>query len=284
LPSPLNGLLFRIAKHWIAGETYEEAMLRAQQSNTHKVLGIINLLGEETTDQEETAAATTEYIQILNEVRARNIQSCVSVKPTELGLGLDMQLFRDNSDKILATAKSLGSFVWMDMEGSPYTADTVDSYLEFRKKFNNVGVAIQAYAKRSQDDVNRILDSGGIIRLCKGAYNESSEFAFKSRDRINDNFSKLMQLMFERGKGFAIATHDEKLIQKAIELSKDHDTDFEFEMLMGVRDKKKIELAEMGYRVSEYIPFGKSWWAYSVRRMTEHKSNIFLLARSLISG
>jgi len=284
LPSPLNGLLFRIAKHWIAGETYEEAMLRAQQSNTHKVLGIINLLGEETTDKEETAAATTEYIQILNEVRARKIQSCVSVKPTELGLGLDMQLFRNNSDKILATAKSLGTFVWMDMEGSPYTADTVDSYLEFRKKFNNVGVAIQAYAKRSQDDVNRILDSGGIIRLCKGAYNESSEFAFKGRDRINDNFSKLMQLMFERGKGFAIATHDEKLIQKAIELSKDHHTDFEFEMLMGIRDKKKIELAEMGYRVSEYIPFGKSWWAYSVRRMTEHKSNIFLLARSLISG
>ena len=284
MPSLLNGLLFRIAKHWIAGETYEEAMLRAQQSNTHKVLGIINLLGEETTDKEETAAATTEYIQILNEVSARKIQSCVSVKPTELGLGLDMQLFRDNSDKILATAKSLGNFVWMDMEGSPYTADTVDSYLEFRKKFDNVGVAIQAYAKRSQDDVNRILDSGGIIRLCKGAYNESSEFAFKSRDRINDNFSKLMQLMFERGKGFAIATHDEKLIQKAIELSKDHDTDFEFEMLMGIRDKKKIELAEMGYRVSEYIPFGKSWWAYSVRRITEHKSNIFLLARSLISG
>ena len=284
MPSLLNGLLFRIAKHWIAGETYEEAMLRAQRSNTHKVLGIINLLGEETTNKEEIAAATTEYIQILNEVCARKIQSCVSVKPTELGLGLDMQLFRDNSDKILATAKSLGSFVWMDMEGSPYTADTVDSYLEFRKKFDNVGVAIQAYAKRSQDDVNRILDSGGIIRLCKGAYNESSEFAFKSRDRINDNFSKLMQLMFERGKGFAIATHDEKLIQKAIELSKDHHTDFEFEMLMGIRDKKKIELAEMGYRVSEYIPFGKSWWAYSVRRITEHKSNIFLLARSLISG
>jgi proline dehydrogenase len=93
-----------------------------------------------------------------------------------------------------------------------------------------------------------------------------------------------MQTMFERGKGFAIATHDEKLIQKAIEVSKEHHTDFEFEMLMGIRDKKKIGLAEMSYRVSEYIPFGKSWWAYSVRRMTEHKSNIFLLARSLISG
>jgi proline dehydrogenase len=284
LPGLLNGLLFRIAKHWIAGVRYEEAMARAQQSNTHKVLGIINLLGEETTNRDEIAAAAAEYVQILNEIHARKIHSCVSVKPTQLGLGLDKQLFEDNLTKILVAAKSLGSFVWIDMEGSPYTEDTVDSYLEFRKKFDNVGVAIQAYAKRSQDDVTHILESGGAIRLCKGAYNENPEFVFKSRDRINENFQKLMQLMFERGKGFAIATHDEKLIKKAIELSKEHHTDFEFEMLMGIRDKKKTELAEMGYRVSEYIPFGKSWWAYSVRRMTEHKSNIFLLARSLISG
>jgi proline dehydrogenase len=284
LPGLLNGLLFRIAKHWIAGETYEEALARAQQSNAHRVLGIINLLGEETTNREEIAAAAAEYVQILNEIHARKIQSCVSIKPTQLGLGLDKQLFEGNLSKILTTAKSLGNFVWMDMEGSPYTEDTVDSYLEFRKKFDNIGVAIQAYAKRSQDDVTHILDSGGAIRLCKGAYNENPEFVFKSRGRINENFQKLMQLMFERGKGFAIATHDEKLIQKAIELSKDHHTDFEFEMLMGIRDKKKTELAEMGQRVSEYIPFGKSWWAYSVRRITEHKSNIFLLARSLISG
>jgi proline dehydrogenase len=172
----------------------------------------------------------------------------------------------------------------MDMEGSPYTADTVETYLELRKKFDNVGLAIQAYAKRSEEEVNRILDSNGVIRLCKGAYNESPEIVFKSKDEINQNYSKLMQLMFERGKRFAIATHDEKLIKEAIELSKTHHKDFEFEMLMGIRDKKKIELAEMGYRVSEYIPFGKSWWAYSVRRIREHKSNIFLLARSLVSG
>jgi proline dehydrogenase len=258
--------------------------MRAQQSNTHKVLGIINLVGEETTNREEITAAAAEYVQILNEIQVRKIQCCISVKPTQLGMGADKQLFEDNMTKILGTAKSLGNFVWMDMEGSPYTTDTVDSYLEFRKKFDNIGVAIQAYAKRSQDDVSRILDAGGAIRLCKGAYRESPEFAFKGRDRINENYQKLMQLMFERGKGFAVATHDEKLIQKAIELSKDHHADFEFEMLMGIRDKKKTELTEMGYRVSEYIPFGKSWWAYSVRRITEHKSNIFLAARALISG
>lgn len=279
-----NGLLFQIAKHWIAGETYEEAMERAQQSNAHKMLGIINLLGEDVAAQEETAAATTEYLQLLKAIDARKIRSCISIKPTQLGLGIDKKLFENNLNSIVSTAKLLGNFVWIDMEGSPYTADTIDSYLELRKKFDNVGVAIQSYLKRSEEDVNRILDSKGMIRLVKGAYNEKPEIAFKNKKQINENFSKLMRMMFERGEGFAIATHDEKLIEEAVELSGSRQVDFEFEMLMGIRDKKKIELAQHGYRVSEYIPYGKGWWPYSVRRIREHKSNIFLLARSLVSG
>lgn len=168
-----NGLLFRIAKHWIAGETYEDAIARAQKSNTHRVLGIINLVGEETTVPEETTASSEEYLEILKAINARKVQSCISIKPTQLGMGLNKKLYEDNMGKILETAKSLGNFVWMDMEGSPYTTDTVESYLEFRNKFDNVGVAIQAYLKRSEEDVHRILDSNGMIRLCKGAYNES---------------------------------------------------------------------------------------------------------------
>lgn len=284
LTNLLTGLLLRIAKHWIAGETYEDALTRAQQSNTHKVLGIINVLGEDVTAKEETTAATAEYLVILKAIGERKVQSCISIKPTQLGMGIDKVLFEGNLGKILTSAKSLGNFVWMDMEGSAYTETTVNAYLEFRKKFDNVGIAIQAYLKRSEEDVNRILDANGRIRLCKGAYNESPEVVYKSKDQINANFSKLMRLMFERGKGFAVGTHDEKLIREAIGLSNVHHADFEFEMLMGIRDKKKIELVERGYRVSEYIPFGKSWWAYSVRRIREHKSNIFLLARSLISG
>jgi len=279
-----NGLLFQIAKHWIAGETYEEAMIRAEQANANKMLGIINLLGEEITVREETSAATTEYIEILKAIDARKIRSCISIKPTQLGLSIDKRVFEDNLNSILSAAKLVGNFVWIDIEGSPYTADTIDSYLEFRKKFDNVGVAIQAYLKRSDEDVNRILDSKGMIRLVKGAYNESPKIAFKRKNQINENYSRLMRLIFERGQGFAIATHDEKLIEEAAELSKSRQVDFEFEMLLGIRDKKKIELAERGYRMSEYIPYGKGWWAYSVRRMREHKSNILLLARSLVSG
>ena len=280
----LSGLLLRIAKHWIAGETLEDAIARAQQSSAHKVRGIINLLGEEIAAREDAAAAAAEYLETLKTIDAQRIQSCISVKPTQVGLAIDEPLFKDNLGKILSSARSLGNFVWVDMEGSSFTAKTVDSYVEFRKKFDNVGVAIQAYLKRSEEDVNRIIDSGGVIRLCKGAYNESPEIVYKRKNQIDENFSKLMRMMFERSKGFAIATHDEKLIEEATRLSSVHHADFEFEMLMGIRDKKKLELVERGYRVSEYIPFGKSWWAYSVRRIREHKSNIFLLARSLISG
>lgn len=280
----LSGLLFRIAKHWIAGETFEDAIARAQRSSVSGVRGIINLLGEETTSREDTVAATDECIKMLKELDARKIQSCISVKPTQVGLAIDKALFVQNLEKIMSSARPLGIFVWVDMEGSPFTADIVSTYLEFRKRFDNMGVAIQAYLKRSEEDVSRILDSKGIIRLCKGAYNESPEIVYKRRTQINDNFSKLMRMMFERGRGFAIASHDEKLIEEATRLSNVHHADFEFEMLMGIRDKKKLELVERGYRVSEYIPFGKSWWAYSVRRIREHKSNIFLLARSLISG
>jgi len=279
-----SGLLFQIAKHWIAGETYEEALQRAGRSNASNILAIINLLGEEVTAEKEVAAATAEYLEILKMLATPKIRGCISVKPTQLGLSFDRKLYEESMNTILSTAKSLHNFVWVDMEESRYTTDTIDSYLEFLKRFDNVGVAIQAYLKRSQEDVERILDSKGIIRLVKGAYQESPTIAFKRRARVSENFSMLMGSVFERGSRFAIATHDEKLIEKAAELSKTHPVDFEFEMLMGIRDPKKLDLAQRGFQVSEYIPYGKGWWAYSVRRIREHKSNIFLLARSLISG
>ncbi len=279
-----SGLLLRIAKRWIAGETREDAFARAAESNTHDVRGIINFLGEDLTVAEEAHAATTEYVEMLKGLHERRIKGGISVKPTQLGLSIDRQLFRDNLAKIVQIAKGFGIFVWMDMESSTYTTDTIESFLESRKKFDNVGLAIQAYLKRSEEDVVPILKAEGAIRLCKGAYNENPEIAYKDKKRIDTNFSKLMRMMFEYGRGFAIATHDEKLIEEASRLSNVHHADFEYEMLMGIRDKKKLELVQRGYRVSEYIPFGKSWWAYSIRRIREHKSNIFLLARSLLSG
>ena len=220
-------VMFQIAKHWIAGETSEEALSRAVQANAVKVPAIINLLGEEVTGNEQVQAATSEYIDLLKTIETRKIRSCISVKPTQLGLSLDRKIYEENMNRILATAKALNNFVWVDMEGSKYTTDTVDSYLDFLKRFDNVGVAIQSYLKRSEEDVNRILDAKGKIRLVKGAYNESAEIAIKGKGRIRENYSRLMQVIFERGTGFAVATHDEQLIEKAADLSKFQPVDFE---------------------------------------------------------
>ena len=279
-----SGLLFQIAKHWIAGETYEDAMGQAERANASKMSVIINLLGEEITVRDQVASATAEYVEVLNTLATRKIRGCISIKPTQLGLTIDKQLYEENMHTLLDKAKSLDTFVWIDMEGSRYTADTVNSYLQFRNSFDNVGVAIQAYLKRSKADVERVLDSKGIIRLVKGAYRESPSIALKSKAEINESFSALMRLMFERGGQFAIATHHEKLIEEAAQLSKTNAANFEFEMLMGIRDSKKVELVQRGFQVSEYIPYGKGWWGYSVRRIQEHKSNILLLARSLVGG
>ncbi len=276
--------MFRIAKHWIAGETYDAAFARVREYSARKVHGIINLLGEEKQDREDVTAHTDEYLQILDDINAGHIDSCISVKPTQLGLSIEYSLYRENLGKILARAKSFGNFVWIDMENHEYTSPTVDSYLDFRKSFDNLGVAIQAYMRRSEDDVNRILDAKGMIRLVKGAYNEPEDLVLKDKKLIIGNYLKLMRMMFESGKGFAIGTHEEKLIENAVRLSKEHPTEFEFEMLMGIRDKKKLELVDRGFRVSEYIPYGKEWWSYSMRRIREHKSNVLLLARSLVNG
>lgn len=278
-----KSLLFRIAKRWIAGETPEDAIARAQRSSANKVFGIINLVGEEITSREEASSVTAEYLQILKALDDKKVQACISIKPTQLGLSIDKGLFEENLAAILSGAKSFGNFVWMDMEGYQYLADTVDSYLKLLKNFDRFGVAIQAYMKRSEEDVNRIIDSKGMIRLVKGAYTESPEVVYKQKSKINQNYSKVMHTMFERGGRFALGTHDERLIEEAVGLSKQHPVDFEFEMLMGIRDDKKLDLVEQGFRVSEYIPYGKNWWPYSVRRIREHKSNIFLLGRSLLS-
>jgi len=280
-----SNLLFQLAKHWIAGETYHDAINRAKHSSALNISSIINLLGENITDRGIVDSTSAEYLQILMDIHTQtDLRTCISVKPTQLGLTINKTLFKEQLTRIVQTAKSLENFVWVDMEGSAYKKSTIETYLEMLSKFDNVGIAIQAYLKQSIEDVSRLLDSGAIIRLVKGAYNEPVELAYKHKAEVNENYHQLMKILFERANRFAIATHDETLIKEAIRLNSTYPTNFEFEMLMGIRDKKKMELVSHGHRVSEYIPYGKDWWEYSMRRIREHKSNVLLLARSLISS
>jgi len=167
------------------------------------------------------------------------------------------------------------------MENSPYTEATVAAYRELLDSHNSLGMCLQANMKRTESDLKDLLPRGGKIRLVKGAYPETGEVAYKRRSDVNANYERSMNLLFEQGDFFAIATHDGKMIAEAKNLSQDHKSDFEFQMLKGIRDDLKSSLIADGFKVSEYIPYGPEWYNYSKRRMRERKRNILLLLRSI---
>ncbi|HKT21972.1 MAG TPA: proline dehydrogenase family protein, partial [Nitrososphaerales archaeon] len=210
------------------------------------------------------------------------INGYVSVKLTQLGLGTDDERMRARLEKIAANAERLSQLFWIDMEGSAFIERTIAVYLDVLKKHPAVGVALQSYTRRSEGDLKAILDAGGRVRLVKGAYRESPEVVYANRAEVNASFDRLMVTLFERGNGFAIATHDGVLVNRAKELAEKSSAKFHFELLKGIRDELKTELTKSGFKVYTYIPYGDRWWAYSKRRITEHPSNIWLLLRSLV--
>jgi proline dehydrogenase len=284
----LERLLFRVAKKWISGYTYKDAMSAAKETNNKRMSAILNFLGEDSIDVRQIEHTVNEYCSLLDLLKSNEIDSCISVKPTQIGLRISYETCLYNFKQIANKAKSLGKFMWIDIESFQFVEDTIAIYLELFKDYKQTGVAIQSYLKRSSSDLLHLLEEGANVRVVKGAYRESENNAFQSVDKINSNFSKLMQMLFENSNGnaiFAIATHDSKLIEEAIELSEKYNNkNFEFQLLMGICDQIKINLVEREFRVSEYIPYGSHWLPYSIRRIRERKRNILLLARSLVQS
>lgn len=282
--------MFKIARNWISGNTYEDALSSARISNGKGMSAILNFLGEDTTDERVIQQTVNEYIMLLDLLESNSIDGCISVKPTQVGLriGVDSCLF--NLRQIAEKAKNLDRFMWLDIESYPFVEDTIAIYLKLLRDYKEIGVALQSYLKRSSSDLLHLLEQDANIRLVKGAYTENDEIAFRSMDKINSNFSELMKTIFNSSDGkrnplFAIATHDPRLVNEAIELSKKSRTvkrKFEFQLLKGVSDEMKTSLVKQGFRVCEYLPYGNQWLPYSVRRIKERKRNILLLARSLI--
>jgi proline dehydrogenase len=229
---------------------------------------------------------------LLTLLEGNRIDGCISVKPTQIGLTIGYDKCLHNLRQIARKAKSLDRFMWIDIESFQFVEDTIAIYLELLRDYkHNTGVAIQSYLKRSGSDLLHLLEQGAVVRLVKGAYREHESIAFQSMEKINSNFSKLMKILFEYSNTsdsvFAIATHDPKLINEAIILSKKYGTDnrkFEFQLLMGIQNEMKENLVKRGFRVSEYIPYGNQWLPYSMRRIRERKRNILLLARSLLQS
>jgi proline dehydrogenase len=285
----LQKLLFKIARKWISGNTYKSALSTAKDCNIIGISAILNFLGEDATNTTIIEKTVQEYFSLLSQLESNKIDGCVSVKPTQIGLRIGYEKCLYNFRQIARRTKSLDRFMWIDIESIQFVEDTISIYLELLREYKrSTGIAIQSYLKRSSSDLLHLVEQGASVRLVKGAYREDESIAFQSMGKVNSNFSKLMNILFEYGNSndgiFAIATHDPKLIDEAILLSKTSGVDnrkFEFQFLMGINNEMKENLVKRGYRVSEYIPYGSHWFPYSMRRIRERKRNILLLARSL---
>jgi len=271
-----------LAKRWISGVNMDSAMQDAKKANSKGIGVLVNFLGEEIKDPAEADAHTAEYLRLQQTMADQSINGFASVKLTQLGLGSDERGTVNRLEKIAINADRLNQLLWVDMENSPVIDATLQIYLDALSRHPRMGIALQAYTRRSEADLKKILDAGGTVRLVKGAYRESHDFIYPTKKEVDDNFTKLLGILFESGDRFAIGTHDSALIDRAKELAGSRKVDFRFELLKGIRDELKLELVKSGYKVFEYLPYGDRWYAYSKRRITEHPSNIWLLLRSLV--
>jgi proline dehydrogenase len=295
----MERLLLRLVKKWAAGDDMEDALMAAKNCNMKGQKTILNYFGEDLTEEKRINRTIKEYSNLLERLYLSQIEGCISVKPSQLGLSVSYELCLKNLRDLIKRAIEFGRFIWIDMESSKYTEDTLKMYLELIGHHHDIGVVLQSALRRSASDLLHLIEVGGKVRLVKGAYHENEQIAFASRDEVNANYIKLLEILFNynykvekrllnkesEDLKFAVATHDSKLIEHTIGLwktSKIGIKDFEFEFLKGIRDELKRDLVEEGFRVAEYIPYGDEWLPYSVRRLRERKRNIFLLARSLV--
>ena len=280
----MEKILFKVANQWIAGDTIDDALESARLAYQNGRHAIINKLGEYHTTKAPINQTLKEYQKIVSSFRKWKVRGAISVKPTQVGLSISKKECLHNFQKIIKTASESHIFVWLDMESSEHTDETVDIYYDLFSRYERLGIALQANLKRTQNDLIDLISHGGKIRLVKGAYKESSKIAFKSREKVDENYLKLMQSLFKNGNEFGIATHDSKIIDFTIRLAKKNKKKFEFQMLKGIREELKPTLTKQGFVVSDYIPYGTNWLPYSIRRLKERKRNILLLGSSFIQS
>jgi len=278
------GILNRFASQWVAGEAMGDGLRRAEEANRRGLGAILNLLGEHHTDPTEIDAAVQEYLGLLDAIRARNLDASLSIKPTQCGLMLGEEVYWRSTETILDRVRSMGGFLWMDMEGSRFTDATLAVYRRALAVYPEVGVAVQANLRRTEADVASLLEIGGIVRLVKGAYREPPPVGTANRHETDANYRKILDLLFERGDRFAVGSHDSAMIEYAIEKNRTRPRRFEIQMLLGVRDPLKTDLSRRGHRVVEFIPYGPNWLPYFTRRLRERPRNILTMVRSFVSG
>jgi proline dehydrogenase len=274
------------AKKYVAGENLEEAINEVKVLNAKGIIATMDVLGESIQNKDEAIAAKDECLELLDSIEDHKLNSNVSIKPTQLGLGIDTEFCYNLVEEILIKAKQHNNFVRIDMEDSPYTDKTIELFLRLREKYENVGIVLQAYLRRTLDDTKMLNKKGGHYRLCKGIYVEPKEIAFKGKQEVRDNFMASLKQMFEDGNYVGIATHDKYLIDESYKLIKDMNIPndkFEFQMLYGVTEHLRDRINNDGYKIRVYIPYGEHWYAYSIRRLQENPAMAWHITKSIFS-
>jgi proline dehydrogenase len=287
LPLVPKPIVRKFANKYIAGDKLSEAVSLTKKLNGEGILTTMDVLGEGVTNEAQTVESMKECLEVLDSIHNNKLDSNLSLKLTQLGLQIDMELCWRNMKEILDKAKKYNFFVRIDMEDSSCTDDTLKIFERSKQYYPNCGVVVQAYLKRTFNDVKKIIDSGmqGVnFRLCKGIYVEPAEIAFKKKEEINNNFLKVLRLMLENKAYTGIATHDDKLVEGSYSILKELDmknNEYEFQMLLGVRENLRDKIHNDGHRLRIYVPFGSHWYKYSIRRFKENPSLAGYVVKSI---
>lgn len=283
MPKPVVGFF---SKKYIAGETLQEAVDFVKKLNSKGIYATLDVLGESVANKEESIKCKEEALEVLETIEKNKLMANLSIKPTQMGLAIDEQFAYEQVLELVKKASEYKNFVRIDMEDSPFTDKTLNLYKRIYADYKNVGVVIQSYMKRSLDDVISLNKIGTNYRLCKGIYVEPASIAYKGKQEVRDNFLKILDQMFKDGNYVGIATHDKPLIDAAYTRIKEQNIPkdkFEFQMLLGVREDLRDKINADGYKIRIYVPYGKDWYAYSVRRLKENPSVAGHIAKSFLT-
>ena len=281
----------RAVSRFMPGERLEDAMLAARRLRAQGIATILTHLGENLTRIDEADQVTEHYLDVLEKVNAAGLDAQISVKPTQLGLGLDEELCYRNLQRLVDRAAELGNFVWIDMESSPCVDPTLELFRRTRTRSSHIGIALQAYLYRTTRDVESLLPLGSAIRLVKGAYLESPDIAYRKRSDVDANYYKLACRLLrdaqQMGTLLHLATHDSRLVARLNAFMEDHrvpNAAYEHAMLYGIQRPLQQRLVASGRRVRVLIAYGEDWFAWYMRRLAERPANVWFVARNLFAS
>ncbi len=279
----------KLTTRFVAGETIDEAVEMIRQINAEGATASFDHLNESVAGENEAEQEVREYLRILAKIDETGIRSNVSIKLTQFGLELNSELAYTNVRRVVEDAARRGNFVRVDMEASNVTQVTLDIFKRLREEFglNDVGIVLQSYLRRTYDDAQQLLKLPARIRICKGAYNEPREVAFPDKKDVDNNYIRVMQLLLGSGIYHGIATHDPKMIAATIDFAQREGISkeaFEFQMLFGIRRDLQRQLARDGYNMRIYVPYGKHWYPYFMRRLAERPANLWFMLKNVLKG